>query len=457
MRIDVATGILLLAALLASFSGTASGRGSTPEHDPGATGPQAARGRALASELGCGGCHGGMPEPETARERAPALGAGAPALSPDFVFAYLADPGRRRDDIGATRMPDFRLDEGERAALALHLGTGTPSGALAGALDSDPELDAELGGRIYGALGCAGCHGAGGGVGPDLSGEGGRVTEAWLRGFLADPRPVRPEGHPAAPGSRMPDFRLTNAEGDALAAYLLALRGDGAEGGPAPSAAVLEPPTAFQARRTERLVRDRMACLGCHELGGEGGALGPSLDGLAERLQPAYVLSVIRTPGIAAPASGMPRQPLTLRQVRRVASWLLDRGGERRAPRRISLADPDHPLHAAVPRGPSEGAELYARHCAACHGPEGRGNGWNQPNLPVRPTVHASAELMVLRPDDTLFDGIHAGAFVLDGSPRMPAFGEMLSADQIRALVGYIRVLCDCAGPAWARDGGGGR
>ena len=50
----------------------------------------------------------------------------------------------------------------------------------------------------------------------------------------------------------------------------------------------------------------------------------------------------------------------------------------------------------------------------------------------------------------TLFDAIYAGGFVLDKSPRMPAFGDLLEPAQIRALVTHIRTLCQCAQPPWA-------
>jgi len=35
----------------------------------------------------------------------------------------------------------------------------------------------------------------------------------------------------------------------------------------------------------------------------------------------------------------------------------------------------------------------------------------------------------------------------------MPAFGGALGTAEIRALVGYIRTLCQCQGPEWSRDG----
>ncbi|MEJ2541904.1 MAG: cytochrome c, partial [Gemmatimonadota bacterium] len=100
--------------------------------------------------------------------------------------------------------------------------------------------------------------------------------------------------------------------------------------------------------------------------------------------------------------------------------------------------------------GDDSAAGLYRRRCAACHGAGGDGRGFNQPWLPVTPTVHADPTAMALRPDDTLYDGIASGGWVLDRSHRMPAFGGALDRDRIRRLVGYIRELCECRGPSWA-------
>lgn len=407
-------------------------------------------GRALAAELGCGGCHAGMPDPALARSRAPALGSGGEPLPGDFVFTYLADPQPRRTDIGRTRMPDFGLGEGERVALAAYLGTGDASGDFAAAAERHPDANADVGFRVFGVLGCTGCHEHDGRiperVGPDLSREGSRVQPDWLRAFLAAPTPVRGDGHPARPGARMPDFRLDEDEIEALAPFLV---GQGRPGTWRP-----EPLTPFQMQRTERLVKGRLACLGCHVLDGEGGRIGPSLDGIAHRLQPAFVLAIVSDPEGTVPGSGMPRQHLEARDARRVASFLLQLEGTETGREYGSIADSTHPSNlVAMAEAAAGGEALYLRHCAACHGVNGRSDGFNATNLPVLPSVHSSAELMVRRPDDTLFDGIHAGAFVLDGSPRMPPFGEMFSADQIRSLVDHIRVLCNCQGPDWSRDG----
>lgn len=202
--------------------------------------------------------------------------------------------------------------------------------------------------------------------------------------------------------------------------------------------------------RVERALERRFACLGCHRIDGRGGLIGPTLDGLAERADFDYVLAMIRDPAATVPGTRMPHQPMPTRESARLAAYLL------------SLPAPSTAPAEAVPEAPPtlassdslDGGALYGRHCAACHGETGGGDGWNASNLPVTPTAHADPALMSDRPDDTLYDAIAAGGYVLDRSTRMPAFGEMLSPLQVRALVDHIRVLCDCTQPAWAGDGG---
>ncbi|MEW5915242.1 MAG: cytochrome c, partial [Gemmatimonadota bacterium] len=98
-------------------------------------------------------------------------------------------------------------------------------------------------------------------------------------------------------------------------------------------------------------------------------------------------------------------------------------------------------------------AGLYARFCAGCHGTTGAGDGPNAQYLPVRPAPHRASAAMSQRPDDSLFDTIAGGGEIMNRSPRMPAFGQTLTAQEISSLVRYIRSLCDCEGPGWSRDG----
>ena len=91
------------------------------------------------------------------------------------------------------------------------------------------------------------------------------------------------------------------------------------------------------------------------------------------------------------------------------------------------------------------GAKLYAEHCASCHGAmlEGQPN-WRKrlPNgrLPAPP--HDDSGHTWHHPDEVLF-GITKNGLAPPHAPPgyesdMPAFGEKLSDEEIRAVLGYI-------------------
>lgn len=207
--------------------------------------------------------------------------------------------------------------------------------------------------------------------------------------------------------------------------------------------------TAHEAARTERFLENRVACRGCHVIGGEGGAIGPALDGIGARSAYEYVVAMIQSPASTVPGTLMPRQLMPAREADRLARYLMST-----APPDASTEMPSARAPVALGAGDEEsGSALYARHCAACHGETGQGDGWNALNLPVKPTPHGDDEVMRMRADDTLYDAIAGGGYVLDRSPFMPAFGQMLTPPQIRALVAHIRTLCSCEQPEWARGG----
>jgi mono/diheme cytochrome c family protein len=251
----------------------------------------------------------------------------------------------------------------------------------------------------------------------------------------------------------MPDFRLSAIEVSSLVAWL---QSQGRSFATLPEHAL----TPNQVRRTERYLEERATCLGCHRIRGRGGRIAPSLENLGSRSRPSFVLEMILDPGRAAPGAPMPHQAMPRRDAEWLAAYLLAASAPATASSHPSLADPSHPARrASGPAAPASGAEgrgagLYARHCASCHGAGGLGDGWNASELPVPPTAHADAGLMSRRPDDTLYDGIHAGARVLDGSARMPAFGSLFTPSEIRDLIARVRALCGCEAPSWSRTGG---
>jgi mono/diheme cytochrome c family protein len=241
----------------------------------------------------------------------------------------------------------------------------------------------------------------------------------------------------------MPDFRLADGEIDSLAVWLQRWSTDRWAKGAHPP-----PLSARQAQNTETLMRERWGCLGCHALRGDGGRIGPDL-AAAGRLRPGYLRAMIEDPAAAAPWTIMPRPLLQPRDIERIVAFLGNMADGVLAGDELSVLD--HPTLNAKGAG---AAALYETRCAACHGQDGGGAGFNARYLRARPAIHADSGSMSQRPDDTLYDGIHAGARILAGSAEMPAFGASLSSDEIRALVRHMRALCRCAGPPWSRAGG---
>jgi ubiquinol-cytochrome c reductase cytochrome b subunit len=98
--------------------------------------------------------------------------------------------------------------------------------------------------------------------------------------------------------------------------------------------AVQSTPPALAENRAERLTATEVVgrqivgaqgCASCHVIAGQGGTLGPSLDGIALRRGPAYVHSYIESPRSLIPTATMPAflPPLTHEQVEDVTQYLL--------------------------------------------------------------------------------------------------------------------------------------
>ena len=236
--------------------------------------------------------------------------------------------------------------------------------------------------------------------------------------------------------------------------------------------------SAFEMAKAERMLQDKLPCLGCHELGGQGGRIGPSLSRLKVTRAPDYVFSMIGDPQRTVPGTVMPRVPL----VRKYSSspsrfdFVIGPDGETRMlpegetitestleliggyllQREPSSETPPAQLLRPAPRPLDESVDaetLYGHFCADCHGETGEGDGPNAEFLPVAPVSHADASYMSGRPDDSLFDAIYSGGYIMNLSQMMPPYGRTLDREQIWSLVRYLRELCDCQGPEWSRDG----
>lgn len=90
------------------------------------------------------------------------------------------------------------------------------------------------------------------------------------------------------------------------------------------------------------------------------------------------------------------------------------------------------------------GKRMYDTYCVQCHGSKRDGNGINAAHMSVQPRDHTDAESMGDIPDDQLFKAIRNGGLAVDKSVLMPAWKSVLTDDQIRTLVSYLREVCQC-------------
>ena len=415
----------------------------------------------LLRDLGCGACHDGVAADSNIRDKAPDLTYAGFRYRPDYLLGFLRYPVRVRQNLGYSRMPNFQLDERESLALTLFLAeqitTGTsrpdygPQEAVQQARALYPDVTAQLGEQIFRALNCVACHKQSSVKAPTarnapgLGIEGARVTREWLAAYLRAPTPIRRGGFFPGTGSRHPDFRLSESEVQTLTTDLLTRRGAFDS---LPRSFNRGPLLAFSSAKAEQLLKDKLPCLGCHRLGSEGGIVGPDLSSLSARLQPEFVYQMIRDPRRVMPTTVMPQVEMPAATLDLIVNYLVQQNLPRERAPYLSLVT--YPPQ--FPEGLERGRRLHVTYCAPCHGTSGDSAGYNAAFLPVPPARHADSSAMARRPDDTLFDGIYAGGYVLDKSARMPPWGATLERRDIRELVHYIRQLCRCSGPSWSRD-----
>lgn len=80
----------------------------------------------------------------------------------------------------------------------------------------------------------------------------------------------------------------------------------------------------------------------------------------------------------------------------------------------------------------AKGKQLYLKHCAGCHGPEGRGDGYR---LLGADPANLTSESIRKKSDATLLKSIH------EGKTTMPSWNIRLSQQDAQDVLTYIRLL----------------
>lgn len=90
---------------------------------------------------------------------------------------------------------------------------------------------------------------------------------------------------------------------------------------------------------------------------------------------------------------------------------------------------------------PPHAMKLYNVYCVQCHGVNRNGNGVNSRDMAVKPRDHTDTKAMGDTPDDLLFKAIKGGGLAVGKSVLMPRWEGVLSDDEIREMVVYLRFV----------------
>jgi nitric oxide reductase subunit C len=173
---------------------------------------------------------------------------------------------------------------------------------------------------------CMGCHtllGEGAYYAPELTKVYTRRGEAFINAMLEDPAKMYP-------GERkMVKYDFTQQQRNDLIEFFKWIGEMDLNGFPPKpnlgSVAVpnSEPasslPLAIQADRPQVF---NQICVACHTLNGQGGNIGPALDGIGDRRDLAYLTAWLKDPLAVKPDSKMPKMPLSDSDITELAAFL---------------------------------------------------------------------------------------------------------------------------------------
>jgi mono/diheme cytochrome c family protein len=89
-------------------------------------------------------------------------------------------------------------------------------------------------------------------------------------------------------------------------------------------------------------------------------------------------------------------------------------------------------LFVATPLLAADGAALYKANCNTCHGPTGAGDTPAGKMMKAKPLGGADVQKLT---------DAEITATIANGKNKMPKFGQKLSADDIKALVAFVRTF----------------
>ncbi|MCI0458149.1 MAG: cytochrome b N-terminal domain-containing protein [Gemmataceae bacterium] len=219
----------------------------------------------------------------------------------------------------------------EEEALAQRMASGQgPATPAVPQPELPPQHQAELveaGKQLFDDLQCTRCHPVAGppqGGVPTLAWEGSRARRPWLKEYLKEPTRLRWETNLEKQGQRpklrMPNFGLTDAEAEQLAAFVMEQQ-DTKLIPKRPELSVQ--PDRGIVEQGQKLVHKTYRCIICHRIGSEGNPFGPDLTHVGSRRTPDFLYAIVDNPGRLDPETAMKNLGLAPDEVSAVVQYLL--------------------------------------------------------------------------------------------------------------------------------------
>ncbi len=297
------------------------------------------RGKELIEKYGCTGCH----EIEGVEDRGE-IGLDLTAIGdshisrmdfgmievsheertvPNWLYNKMKNPRLFKAGL---KMPDFTFSDLEAEALTTYLMSRSKEVVPAsyhlhlGERPSDYNPQGEFG-EILDNYRCLVCHtinGRGGDLAPDISIEGSRVKEKWLKDFMKTPYAIRP-----ILVERMPRLKISDSEVETLYSYFrTTLVDDRVEKltGSVKEMSLKDPEVISLGKD---LYYNKYACNACHQVNLKGGTIGPDLTSVGERLRTEWIVYYLSDPKAFLKRSIEPVYDFTEKELEALTAFLL--------------------------------------------------------------------------------------------------------------------------------------
>lgn len=171
---------------------------------------------------------------------------------------------------------------------------------------------------------CMGCHtilGEGAYYAPELTKVFDRRGEAFIKAILKDPQAMYPGER------RMVNYNFSDQEIEDLTRFLKWIGEMDLNGFPPKPDLIQTAAPDRSGKQTVVKKHNRPAiynqmCVACHSLEGQGGSIGPALDGVGSRLDPDFIKKWLKDPKSINANSKMPKLPLSDQDILELAAYL---------------------------------------------------------------------------------------------------------------------------------------